>query len=132
MILYRIRNKQTGKFFVANSKYTWIAYAGQWATDGVFFKTIDTVKNHIENLSYDWECDNAKWRAFETKHGHIPWSRSWSDYQMKISHHPERLSLFEVIVNDVTINGEKIIQATDLLNKGIKHGAVVVTAEGGG
>lgn len=111
MRLYRIRNKQTGKYFCTGSqmKGNWCNYT--WTSSGVFYRKIDTIKKHIQNLAWDnywdkeaYDRDTAKGRK-----------KDWNFYYHRESHHPERMALLEVVINDVTINGEEIIQAADLI-----------------
>lgn len=103
MRLYRIRNKQTGKFFAY-----WVApwstrHAGKscWNDRGTFFRTIDTCAKHIKWTCSDWHPDPSTYRA----------------KPIVTKYYPKRLKNYEVVVNDVTINGEEIIQAAKLLKR---------------
>ncbi len=115
MKLYRIRNKQNGKFFIGNSKYIREGYFGDWTAAGVFFRRIDTVKVHIRNLLYNWDKDFVEWNKYETRYKRMPPSSSWSSYRVRESYHPERIQFLEVVINDVTINGEEVIAAKDIV-----------------
>lgn len=106
MKLYRIRKKETGQFFVG-----WIApwhpkHKGKvnWSVTGVFFRNIDTVIKHLEMLSSDWTYPDRDWRH--------------DGYKGIITkHYPERLDLYQVVVNDVEVLSENILEANKLLIK---------------
>lgn len=102
MQVYRLRNKQTGKFFASwtapwNPRHAGKAY---WNDKGTFFRSIDTVIKHLKWTCSDWTPD--------------PDIR-WKQNPIISKYYPERLENFEIVVNDISINGEKIIQAADII-----------------
>lgn len=107
MKLFRIRRKSDGHFFMAFDRYD--VGVALWGPSGCFFKKIDTIAQHLEWLScdHDLPCGD-KW----------PWpARRKKRNVVIIKRHPSRLKLYEVVINDVTINGEEIIPAHDLMKK---------------
>lgn len=105
MKLYRIRRKSDGKFFGGFLAPWAKCHRGKvhWVATGAFFKQIDTIAWHLENLTSEWNTSGRARLSMITR-------------QITASF-PERLDQYEVVVNDVTINGEEIIQATDLVKK---------------
>jgi hypothetical protein len=101
MKLYRLKNKHTGKYLAACNMYR----KPQWTATGVFYRKIDTIKKHAEHICRDWELT-------QDHHSHgFRWLIS------EKSHHPERMDDLIVVVNDVTINGETEIAATDIFKQ---------------
>jgi hypothetical protein len=104
MKLYRLKDKNTGKYLAACSLYR----SPQWTASGVFFRKIDTIRKHAEAICRDWGIEQKHhahgftWRVKET------------------AHHPERMKNLIVVVNDVTLNGEEEIAATKIFKKGKK------------
>lgn len=113
MKLYRIRNKQTGRFLCdccTNSP----AFA-KFNTDGIFWRRIDTIKKHLVEL-----CTDYTWIAVDgSERGHKSGMLKpiWSCKTVAGEFHRDRLKLYDVIINDVTIDGEEIIQAKDLVKQ---------------
>lgn len=103
MKLYRIRRKDTGKYFTSGS-YTLRNFKFGWTATGVFYRKIDTIKQHLEKLQYTW--------TMEIKHH----EHGFGYHMKKLKKHPERMDILEVVINDVTINGEETISAKDLMN----------------
>lgn len=114
MNLYRIRNKNTGLFFYAqiNPKHE-----GQWGPSGIFWKKIDTAKKHIDWLMHEWVV-NPDCKG--------PWSKSW---WKRGRYFHEREGVFEVVVSNVTLNGEYAISAEDLLEINEKSNAQLFKGE---
>lgn len=111
MLLYRIRHKQTGKFFGG-----WIApwserYHGKcsWNDSGTFYRKIDTVAGHITCLCAEWEIKKKK--VF----GMWYTPKNFARFRKIKKLDRKKLKYYEVVVNDVKIKGEKIIKASDLL-----------------
>lgn len=107
MKLYRIRRKDDGRFFAS-----WYAawnprYSGKavYTDKGTFFHKIETIAKHLDWLCADWKAD--------------PKIR-WKQNPIISKRHPERLEQFEVVVNDVSLNGEKVLQAVDIVKKAKK------------
>lgn len=105
MKLYRIRRKSDGKYFAGwispwNSRYRGRAH---WYDKGAFYQRVDTVKAHLEALASDW--DFAGGGQFKP------------DKRIIRKKFPARLKLYEIVVNNVTLNDQEIIQATDLVRK---------------
>lgn len=96
MKVYRIRRKDTGEFWggwrYGNEQY--------WNDKGTFYRTIDNIKHHL-----DWLCTDQP----------VPWRRNrigWLHKKPeKIIH--QRMKRYEVVINDITINGEQVIQASE-------------------
>lgn len=104
MKLYRIREKQSGKFFNGwyaawNPKYSGKAV---FSVKGTFFQRIDTICKHLDWLCADWKAD--------------PEIR-WKQNPIISKRHPSRLKNYEVVINDISINGEEIINANSLMKK---------------
>lgn len=106
MKLYRLKNKKTGKYLAACSKYR----KPQWTATGVFFRKIDTIRNHAEAIC----CD------FGVKQEHHAHGFTWRFFVN--SRHPERMKDLVVVINDVTLNGEEEIDAMKIFKKGKKNG----------
>lgn len=102
MKLYRIKNKQTGKYLAACSLFR----KPQWTATGVFFRKIDTIRKHTEAICRDWEMTH-----YVDKYGRHRWDI------VEKSHHPDRMKYLIVVVNDVTINGEEEIPANIIFKK---------------
>lgn len=104
MKLYRIRNKNTGEFFYSQINP---AHEGQWGPSGCFWKKIDTAVTHIDWLMHEWALFQTKGYRGEN------WPPNWK----KVRYVTEREGVFEVVVSDVTLNGETTIAAEDLLKE---------------
>lgn len=91
MLVYRIRNIKTGKFFASASHRR----RSSWTATGTFFRKIDTIKDHLENLCHDWKLERNNYRF------------TW----IEGAAHPERMKDYEVVVNNFTIHGERAIPA---------------------
>lgn len=98
MKLYRIRNKSTGEFLYwkINPRHQ-----GHWGPSGSFWKRIDTVKKHIDHLMHDWNIKTHSAGIISI------WERG--------QYLKEREGVFEVVVSDVTVNGEETIPAEKLI-----------------
>lgn len=109
MKLYRIRRKNDGKCFLG-LKYPWSIEHGHegWSDAGAFYRDIDTIKAWLQVLCSDWKQDRLRFKGC----GQMS-SRKMAEIS-KIAY-PENLELYEVIINNVTIQGEEIISAKDLL-----------------
>lgn len=108
MILYRIRRKDNGKFF-GGLAYPW-HHSGKekWNDKGAFYRDIDTITMWLKILCYDWKNNIEVIRT--TSH--------WSARKMaaKIDEYDKnKLKNYEIVVNNVTVKGTKIIQAKDLM-----------------
>ena len=98
MKVYRIRRKDTGLFW---GGWRWTQNEEYWYEKGTMYRSVDTIKHHL-----DWLCTDEE----------IPQNRNRCGYK---HHKPEniiqeRMKLYEVVINDITINGEKVIEAVDL------------------
>jgi len=102
MKLYRLKNKNTGKYLAACCLYR----EPQWTSTGTFYRKIDTIKKHAEAICRDWE-----WTA-KLKH---PNGVRWKIKET--AHHPSRMKSLIVVVNDVTLNGEEEIEAVKIFKK---------------
>lgn len=100
MKLYRLKNKQTGKFLSQCCLYR----EPQWTATGAFYRNIDTIKKHAEAICRDWEMK----RRENTRSGWVI---------IEKSHHPERMKNLIVVINDVTLNGEEEIPATKIFKR---------------
>jgi len=106
MKLYRIRRKADDKFFVNwkavwNPKWAGVAY---YSDSGVFFKRIDTVTKHLKMMCCDWEFRPCKDRLYMRE-------------LIMGKFHRSRLKNYEIVISDVSINGEEVIQAKDLMRE---------------
>jgi len=101
--LYRIRRIDDGKFFAGFLAPWTERYRGtaRWYAKGTFYSRIDTVVGHLESLASDWRFDSPR--------------RYSSALRKIVKFYPERLDLYEVVINDVTLIGENIIPAADLV-----------------
>lgn len=97
MLVYRIRRKDTGQFWCG---WRWDQNVEYWNDKGTMYRTIDNVKNHL-----DWLCSDTK----------IPYgskrTMGFRKVRPKVVH--QRMVRYEVVINDITINGERVVQATD-------------------
>jgi len=96
MKLYRVRRKDNQEFL---AQFNYVFLGGSWNKSGSFFKKIDTVRKHIRDLCSTWEWVHG------TKYSYI----------RRIETFKDKYSLYEIVVNDVTINGEYVIDGKDLL-----------------
>lgn len=90
MNLYRIRRKDTKEFLYSLEGIR----TGEctWGPSGSFWKRPDTIWRNLEKLCSEYkETRNEKWG--------FPWI-SYENFD------GSKLALYEVIVNDVTVNGE--------------------------
>lgn len=110
MKLYRLKNKQTGKYLAACSLFR----KPQWTATGVFFRKIDTIKKHAEAICRDWEIEHYTENLMGGKYRRQRWRVK------EKSHHPSRMKNLMVVVSDVSINGEEEIEATDIFRKSKK------------
>ena len=105
MELYRIRRKSDGKMFTGLN-YPWIekGHIG-WSEQGVFFRNIDTIKLWLDVICSDWEDHKEKYTQ-----------STWTVRRLQplVNVDKTQLDLYEVVVNSVSLNGEKVIQATEL------------------
>lgn len=106
MKLYRLKNKQTGKYLAACSLFR----KPQWTATGVFFRKIDTIKKHAEAICRDWELTH-----YVDDYRRHRWTVS------EKSHHPDRMKILIVVINDVAINGEEEIPANKIFKKEKKN-----------
>lgn len=103
MKLYRIRRKDTGEFFTTWSPYSTEPY---FNTSGAFFKKIDTIADHLRLLVSDWHRhDNSLGFGALLKRGNYTVKKTYK----------ARLNRYEVVVSNVSVNGEEIIKASDIL-----------------
>ena len=102
MKLYRVRNKNTGEYLYSKINPS---HEGQWGPSGSFWKKSDTDKKHIEHLMHGW---NLK-----------PHPAGIICCWYKGKYLKSREGVFEVVINDVTVNSEEVISAEDIL--GIKE-----------
>ena len=84
MKLYRLKDKRTGKFLASGSYLT--KQFMSWTSTGSYFKRIDTMKRHLNNLCHDIiiKRDENSQRWWFSKQGF----------------YPERASFYEVIINE--------------------------------
>lgn len=99
MKLYRLKDKRTGKFLASGSYLT--KNFMSWTSTGTYFKRIDTMKKHINNLCSQIEIQRDEY------------SQRW--WFKKTGFYPDLAKYYQIIVNDVTINGEHTIEAKDIL-----------------
>jgi hypothetical protein len=108
MILYRIRDKRSGQFF-GGLAYPWIAQGHEiWNDKGAFYRDIDTVAAWLKIITGDWYNKIRKMGLKNT----------WSSKKIAASigkYDRKKLDHYEIVVNTVTSNSRKIIQAKDLL-----------------
>lgn len=107
MKLYRLKNKQTGKFLAACSLFR----RPQWTATGVFFRKIDTIRKHAEAICRDWEIHHYTEIIQDGRYRRQRWTVK------EKAHHPNRMKDLIVVVNDVTFNGEEEIEATKIFKK---------------
>ena len=121
MILYRIQNKETKKFITGIRPWDGkIAYTAS----GAFFKRIDTIMQYLDYLKGEYvareDCGFPKWTAF-IQEGSKPYhyrNRSFSCADRKVCWnrtYPARLKKFVIVINDVSIKGQRKISAERFL-----------------
>lgn len=103
MKLYRIRRKDNGQCFLSWRPYSTEPY---WTDTGAFFKKIDTVAKHLELLASDWfRHIGSLGFPSDLKRARLTIKRTYR----------KRLKLYEVVVSNVTVRGEEIIAAEDIV-----------------
>lgn len=106
MKLYRIRRKDTGEFFSGLVAPWNPRHKGKvrWYVKGQFFQRIDTVEKWVQVLAGDFDFTNP--------HNHCTASKV-------IVKNVDRRKLenFEIVINDVSLHGEEVIQAIDLVKR---------------
>jgi len=98
--VYRIRNKQTGLFLVHQINPN---HHGYWNDTGSFWKRIETARRHINDILHEWDIGLSKSGLYLVAEN------------PKVI--PEYIGVFEVVVNDITVNGEQIIPAEDIIKE---------------
>jgi hypothetical protein len=120
MLLYRLQQKQTGKFLCS---IKW--YNGQpvWNDKGSLFRTMDSMKKHLgyligehlarEKLGFPrcTQFRNSKHYKYSEKWDAGRYSLITVPFKFNLSH----LKYYQIVINDVTIKGEKIIQGTEFI-----------------
>ncbi len=122
MLLYRLQHKQTGEFLCS---IEWYNGKPRWNQKGTFYRTIDTMKKHLGYLigeAVEREKDNWPRHTKYKDSKHFEWSERWDKgrYGYKetgFKYRLSRLKYYQIIVNDVSINGEKVIQGTEFAGK---------------
>lgn len=93
MKIYRIQNKQTGLYFVHAASP---ADEGYWNNTGQFFKRIDTIAKHLDHLFHEWNLERKGLFSWQWVRGNFL---------------SERKGIFQVVVNDITVNNETTYDA---------------------
>lgn len=129
MLLYRLQNKETGKFHAGIR-----CYDGRisWTASGAFFRQIDTIVRHLEYLIGEHEARAAagfpKWVAFHHKkkkpkkslYCHTTRNSKFCTQKRVVYYNKiwrSKLKKYQVVINDVTIMGERTISAEKVLKK---------------
>jgi len=115
--VFRIRRKDTGQFF-AGLAYPWIDSGHPvWNDKGAFYRDISVVIAWLRVLSCDWSSikEPANKITCVTAKKLIKYIDHTFDEKM--------LVLYEVVVNDITINGEEVIKACDFTKEATHAGA---------
>lgn len=112
MKLYRIRRKDNGKFFTG-----WVApwsprWHGTitWSDDGTFFKKIDTVIDHIKLMCSTWHLRTIIIGG-KTHHCY----RNEKKNRVIDRFDKRKLKKYEIVVSNVTLRGEEVIAAEDII-----------------
>lgn len=108
MLLYRIRRKDTGQFFLG-LKYPWSIKHGTegWSPTGAFYRDPTTIESWLKVLCSDWRASR-----------HLYPSQGWSAKRMSArlpDYDRTKLSLYEVVVSDVALLDERIINPEELV-----------------
>lgn len=116
MLIYRIRDKGTGLYIVNPWKWTY-AEGLIWNSTGQFWRRIDTVYKHLITLSTEWHWEKNGLR-------HYPCSKRWPGPHVtwdvptvSKGFRPEWLEKYEIVIHDITVNGERIISGPDLFKE---------------
>ena len=112
MILYRIQHRQTKKFF---GGIKWYDTGEIWSKLGTFFRSIDSVIDHLNNL-----CRVERQRMPNRGKGYRVREALYDKKRVK------KLKLYRVVINDVTIMGEKRIAAEKFITKKSKEKKISV------
>ena len=99
MLLYSIRNTQTGKFFTSTD-WNGTEY---WATSPAFWKTIDGVVENLKRIGSDYAKE-----AY-----HKTGRKAWQNFDAA------RLEHVEVVITDVKVLGETRRPAEDFVTEDV-------------
>lgn len=113
MKLYRIRRKDDGAFLC--DCCTNNPAKPRFNKSGVFWKRIDTIKKHLNDLCTDfvWVHPDGSMRGHKLGMK-VP---TWDCKSQIVGFNPAFLQFYEVVVHDVTVESEEVIQAKDLVKK---------------
>ena len=103
MKLYRIRRKSDGKYFGGLIAPWSSRHKGKihWYDKGVFYQNIDTAVKWCEVLCGKW---------------YNPTCRRWTATTVQVTNvDRKKLKLYEIVINDVSLNNENVIQAKDIV-----------------
>jgi hypothetical protein len=121
MLLYRIRNRETGKFF---SGIRW--YDGQisWTESGAFYRTPDTIVRHLEYLcgemivrakdgyprhtNYILPIKRGKLRAIKSQ---------FENRVVKFKVYKKYYALYSVVIDDVKLKGSRRVRVEDFMKR---------------
>lgn len=134
MLLYRLQNKQTKKFFAG---IRWYDGKITWTTTGAFYRTPDSIHKFLDYLTGEYvqrEKDkfprhtpymNKKAEKPNRREGRNKNHYSWpgdpdkGNWRIWSRRHRSRLKLYRVVINDVLVKGERFISAKDFMSKDI-------------
>ena len=97
MLLYSIRNTQTGKFYKGDD-WKGLQY---WSGTPRYWQTIDGVRKNLIRIGSDYRgetyANDGPWKPDEEVYG----------FKRYANFTPSRLELIEIIITDVKVLGEK-------------------------
>ena len=106
MLLYSIKRTDTGEKF---NGWRWDEKP-YWNDIGALYRDIDTIVRHLK-----WLCSDEKWEnVTENRWGASRKCILWNRYEP--SYNKARLSLYEVLIHDVTLKGSRQISAKEFFN----------------
>ena|ERR1700722_7823783 len=122
MLLYRLQDKQTKRFFCG---IRWYDGKIVWSDSGQFFKRPDTIRHHLTYLIGEYvarEKDGflrwAKYKGSLHFKYHERWDKDRINYQSKgFRFYRNRLKLYRVIIDDVSVMGQKKVNAKNFMDK---------------
>lgn len=106
--LYRIRRKDTGKYFLSGSYYPSNMRGPHWGKTGVYFQMEATIIKHLNNLCSDirfYPAGHVTYKSVIVNHGIVS----------------GRIDLFEVEVSDATIHSTTTIDAVNIIENKTKE-----------
>lgn len=109
MLLYRIRNKETGKYFAG---VRWYDGKITWTEHGAFYRTPDSIHKHIKYMCSELVVRKNDGFPRHTRYGEPRRNQySFKEVKKKIRFYKKYLKLYQVVIDDVNCIKRKRIEA---------------------